>query len=166
MTNRYDYQVVRLWQENAESFLTAGVCLVPLAPLTIVNEQDLPALIDRMADRINREPSPRAAKLWTATYLLLGLRFPDDLTFSLLDGVQKMQESTTYQRILREGRVEGRILAVRELIFEHGRMRFAEPDAATVDAVEAIQDFDHLKALHDRAYDLNVHNWDELLAIE
>jgi hypothetical protein len=170
LTNRYDYQVVRLWQENAESFLTAGICLVPLAPLTNVSENDLPVLITRMADRINQEPPARAAKLWTATCLLMGLRFPDDLTFSLLEGVQKMQESTTYQRILREGRAEGltegRILGVRELIFRHGRRRFAQPDAATIAAVEAIHDFDQLKALLDRAYDPNVHDWNELLAVE
>jgi predicted transposase YdaD len=174
LTNRYDYQVVRLWQENAESFLTAGICLVPLAPLTNVSGQDLPALINRMADRINQEPPARAAKLWTATYLLMGLRFPDDLTFSLLEGVQKMQESTTYQRILREGRNEGRaegrnegrILGVRELIFENGRRRFAEPDAATIAAVEAIEDFDQLKTLLDRAYSPNVHDWDELLTVK
>jgi hypothetical protein len=54
----------------------------------------------RMADRINREPRPRAAKLWTATCLSMSLRFPDDLTFSLLEVVQTLQESTTYQNVL------------------------------------------------------------------
>ena len=31
-TNRYNYQVVRLWQEDPEPYLTAQVNLVPLAP--------------------------------------------------------------------------------------------------------------------------------------
>ena len=71
-TNRYDYQMVRLWQENVEPFLNVGVGLVPLAPLTDVSEADLPQIVGRMAGRINAEPRPRAAKLWTATYLFMG----------------------------------------------------------------------------------------------
>jgi predicted transposase YdaD len=172
LTNRYDYQVVRLWNEDVESFLSAGVGLVPLAPLTAVSEQELPSVITRMADRINREPRPRAAKLWTATCLLMGLRFPDDLTFSLLEGVQTMQESTTYQKILRDGRAEGlaqglaagEILTAQRFILSHGRKRFAEPGVATVAAIKAIQNVVQLEALLERAYDPNVHNWDELLS--
>jgi hypothetical protein len=90
LTNRYHSDVVRLWRERPEAYLTAGIGLVPLAPLTDVTEPDLPGLINRMADRINREPRPRAAKLWTATCLLMGLSFSDDVTLSVLEGVQKM----------------------------------------------------------------------------
>ena len=32
LTNRYNYRVVRLWGEDPEPYLTAGVNLVPLAP--------------------------------------------------------------------------------------------------------------------------------------
>ena len=60
-----------------------------------------------MAARINSEPRPRSAKLWTATYLLMGLCYSEELVSRLLEGVQDMQESTTYQAILREGRNEG-----------------------------------------------------------
>ena len=82
-TNRYNYRVVRIWQEDPEPYLTAGVNLVPLAPLTDVPEaEDLPGLVQRMADRINAEPQPRAAKLWTATYLLMGLRFAEEWRIS------------------------------------------------------------------------------------
>ncbi len=144
--------------------------LVPLAPLADVQEQDLPGLVARMADRINREPRPRADMLWTATYLLMGLRFSDDVTYSLLEGIQNMQESTTYQRILREGREEGLkkglqegILAVQRLALRLGRRRFSEPDAATIAQIEAIQDIDRLEALVDRALDPDVHDWDQLL---
>src|SRR5208337_3377028 len=34
---------------------------------------------------------------WAATYLLMGLRYSDELTDSLLEGVQNMHESTTYE---------------------------------------------------------------------
>ena len=38
-TNRYNYRVVRLWGEDPEPYLTAGVNLVPLAPLTNVRAE-------------------------------------------------------------------------------------------------------------------------------
>ena len=98
-TNRYHYQVVRLWREPAESFLTASVGLVPLAPLADVTESELPEVGRRMADRINREPSPRAAKLWTATYLLMGLRYPDGLADQILEGVQAMHASAGHEAV-------------------------------------------------------------------
>jgi predicted transposase YdaD len=83
--------------------LTARVVLVPLAPLTDVSEDALPDLIRRMTARIDSEPPLQALKLWTATCILMGLRYPSELVNRLLQGVQNMKESTTYQAILQEG---------------------------------------------------------------
>ena len=170
-TNRYDYHVVRLWQENVEQFLSVGVGLVPLAPLTDVAEADLPQLVGRMAKRINAEPRPRAAKLWTATYLLMGLRYSDEMTDSLLEGIQLMQESTTYQKILREGRDEGRkeglnqgrIAEAQRLLLLQGEIRFGVPDATTRSAVEATQDLERLERLSKHILDSDLHDWERLL---
>jgi hypothetical protein len=158
-TNRYNYQVVRLWQESVEPFLTSGIGLVPLAPLTGLSEDELPGVIQRMADRINREPRPRAAKLWTAAYLLMGLRYTDELTFSLLEGVQVMHESTTYRRIINDGRLE----EARRLILRQGTKRFHEPDAEAVAALEAIRDIDRLEAIGERILDPDIRDWEDLL---
>jgi predicted transposase YdaD len=166
-TNRYDYRVVRLWQKDVESFLNAGIGLVPLAPLTDVPAADLPQLVGRMAERINAEPRPRAAKLWTATYLLMGLRYSDELTDSLLEGVQTMQESTTYQKILREGRNEGqkagRITEAQRLLLLQGEIRFGVPEARTRSAIKAIQDIERLERMSKRILDADIHDWDGLL---
>ena len=75
LANRYNYRVVRLWQEEPDPFLTGGVNLVPLAPLTKVAKARLPRLVGRMAGRINAEPKPRADKLWFAAYVLMGWRY-------------------------------------------------------------------------------------------
>jgi predicted transposase YdaD len=163
--------VVRLWQEDPEPCLTAGVNLVPLAPLTNVSEADLPAVVRRMADRINREPRPKAAKLWTATYLLMGLRCSEELVSQLLEGFQTMRESTTYQAILREGRQEGviegraqgRIAGEQRMLLRLGTKQFGEPDPATLAAIEAIQDMVRLEALFDRALNPEIHTWNDLL---
>ena len=53
-----------------------------------------------MASRINADPELRAAKLWTAACLLTGLCYSEELVSQLLEGVQNMRESTTYQAIL------------------------------------------------------------------
>jgi hypothetical protein len=67
LTNSYNYRVVRLWREDPDPYLTAGLNLVPLAPLADAKVEAIPAVIERMAARINAEPEHRAAKLWTAT---------------------------------------------------------------------------------------------------
>jgi hypothetical protein len=167
LTNRYHYRVVRLWQENPEDYLSAEVGLVPLAPLTNVAEVDLPEVVRRMAGRINVEPRPRAAKLWTATYLLMGVRYPDDVVNQLLEGIQTMRESSTYQAILREGRQEGRqegrVEGEQKLLLRMGTKRFGKPNAATVAEIEAVRDIDRLENLGERILDPGIRDWDELL---
>jgi predicted transposase YdaD len=130
-TNEYNYRVVRLWQEDPEQYLTAGVDLVPLVTLTNVTEDGLHALVPRMAERIYAEPEDRATKLWTATYLLMGLRFEQSLASQLLEGVQNMRESTTYQAISEEGRDEGRTSEAQRLLLMRGEIPFGPPDEGT-----------------------------------
>ena len=180
LTNRYDYRVVRLWQEDPEPYLNGGLAVVPLAPLTNVAEADLPALVDRMHERIGPEPTIHARILWGATYLLMGFRFDEDLVGHLLEGVIPMlAESSTYQKILRDGRREGhqegrqegrqeglregQILGERRLLIRQGTRKFGEPDAATVAAIDAILDPDRLVALGERIIDANVLTWADLL---
>ncbi len=159
LTNRYNYRVVRLWTEDPEPYLSGGIALTPLAPLTSLPEAALPGVLRRMADRINKEPRPRAAKLWTATYLLMGLRYSDELAFQLLEGIQTMRESTTYQAIVREGRVAGE----QQMILRLGTKRFGEPDSATVAAIEAIHDVNRLESLGERILEPQIQGWDALL---
>jgi predicted transposase YdaD len=97
----------------------------------------------------------------------------------LLEGVHDMQESTTYQAILREGREkgreegsekgreegreEGRIAGEQRLLIRLGAKRFGEPDASTVTAIEAIQEIDRLEALGERILDPHLLDWKGLL---
>ena len=136
-----------------------------------MSEPELAGLVQRMRARIDPVPSPLAAKLWTATYLLMGLRYPDDLVASLLEGVQTMHQSTTYQRILREGRQEGRqegldegrVGEARRFLRRLGTHRFGEPDPAVAATLDGIQDVDLLEALGERALLPDLKGWDDLL---
>ena len=172
LTNRYNYRVIRLWGEDPEPYLTAGVNLVPLAPLANIAMPALPGLVERMAARINAEPRPRSEKLWTATFLLMGLCYSEELVSRLLEGVQNMQESTTYQAILREGRnkgleegrEEGRIAEAQHFLVRVGTKRIGKPNSAIVAAIEAIRDVERLESLGDRIVEPDVRDWESLLA--
>ncbi len=166
-TNQYNYRVVRMWDEDPEPYLTSGINLVPLAPITNVTEDELPGLVKRMEGRINAEPRSSASKLWTATYVLMGLRYSKEVASHLLEGVHAMQESTTYQAILSEGRkeglVEGHITGERQVLIRLGTKKFGPPDTAILAAIEAIRDVDRLEALSERMLDSDVRDWNSLL---
>ena len=73
-----------------------------------------------------------------------------------------MRESSTYQAILEEGRVEGEIRGARRLVLELGTNKFGPPDATTVTTLERIGD---LNILHRLAVGvLQAWTWEELLA--
>jgi hypothetical protein len=163
LTNWYHYRVVRLWEEDPEDYLNAGIAVVPLAPLTNVSRADLPGVVHRMRQRIDAEPRPRANTLLTVAYFLMGLRYPDDLVQQLLGGVKDMIESATYRKVLNDGLQEGRILGERRLLLRVGTKKFGEPDAAIVAALDAIQDADRLEALGLRIIDADVRGWEDLL---
>ncbi len=159
----FRYQVLRVWKRPAETFLAGGLGTIPLAPLSDVPTATLPGVIHRMDERLMREAAPAdAAKLWAATYILMGLRYPDDFAAELLKGVRTMKESTTYQAILAEGRAEGQAVEARKILLHLGGKRFGPPDVRTRTAIEAIADVERLEQLTERL--LDVSSWEELLA--
>jgi predicted transposase YdaD len=80
-----------------------------------------------------------------------------------------MQESTTYQAILREGRneglIEGRIAGEQQVLIRQGTKKFGTPDAATLADIEAIRDIERLEALCERILDADVRDWNSLLSV-
>jgi predicted transposase YdaD len=87
-----------------------------------------------------------------------------------------MQESTTYQAILRQGRdeglidgrneglIEGRIAGEQQLSIRLGTKKFGKPDPSILAAIEAIRDVERLGALGERIIDPDIHDWDSLLS--
>jgi hypothetical protein len=70
-----------------------------------------------------------------------------------------MRESTTYQRILQDGRNE----EARRLVIRQGTKRLGTPDPTFVITIEGIQEIDILESLLDRTRDPNVRDWKTLL---
>jgi predicted transposase YdaD len=175
----YSYRVVRIWERPVEELLTGGLGTLPLAPLAKVEPAALPGVVRRMEERIEREAAPaEAGALWTATYVLMGLRYPRELTATLLRGVRAMKESVTYQAILEEGREvglelgreigreegreEGRVQEARALLLRLGERRFGPPSAEVQAAVAAVATVERLEALSEQL--LDAESWEELLA--
>lgn len=164
---RFRYEIVRLWQQPVETYLSGGLGTLPLAPLCDVTRTALPGVIRGMEERVEREASPgEAATLWTSTYILMGLRYPAGFAAQLLQGVRAMKESATYQAILdegrSEGREEGRVEEARRMLLLLGGERFGPPDARVRAALDAMDSVEQLERLSQRL--LKVESWDELLA--
>jgi hypothetical protein len=70
-----------------------------------------------------------------------------------------MRDSTTYQAILRDGRIIGG----QRILIRLGTLKFGKPDGATLVTIEAIRDFELLEAMCERILDANVRDWAEVL---
>ncbi len=83
---------------------------------------------------------------------------------------ETMQTDASRQREIRrsigdeifdEGRVEGRVEALRGSILRQGKKRFGAAPTETVDALNTINDVESLEQLSDRLLDVN--SWVELM---
>ncbi len=170
----FDYQLIRTWELPVGRVLAGGLGTLPLAPIAAVTRAEVPAVVRAMRDRLDREVDPPvAADLWTATDILMGLRYSLPVIRVLLQGVQAMRESASYQRILSEGRdegrVEGRVEGVvkgvvqgeRNGLIRAGTRKFGSPNPTVLARIAAVDDADELDRLIGRVFDVS--GWDELL---
>ncbi len=159
---QFPYEVVRMWQRPVEPFLDGGLGLLPLATLCQLPEP-LPEALRKVVREIDRRLAQeidhaQAVRLMTAAFILTGMRVAKEDLASIYRGVRIMHESTAYDVILDEGRIEGQI----RLLFRLGRKRFGQPDAQTEAELSAIKDSERLDRMADAI--LTVGSWQELLA--
>jgi predicted transposase YdaD len=157
------YEVIRVWQIPVEKLLTGGTGTLALAPISNVAAGEVRGVIRRMKERLSGPRAPRrAADVWAATYVLLGLRYSDEFAHALFEEVLGMEQSATYQAIVRRGREEGRAEGERRLLLLQGETKFGAPDAATRAVLEATTELAQLEALGVRL--VSAGSWQELLA--
>ena len=100
----FDYDLVRVWTLPADQLLAGPLGTLPLAPVSAVDRAAVPGVIREIRRRLDREvPPPVASELWSATSILMGLRYNKPDVETLLRGVRQMRESVTYQAIVEEG---------------------------------------------------------------
>ena len=158
----FRYQIIRVWQLPVEPLLTGGLGLLPLAPISATSEGDLPGVVERMKQRLSRpEVRAQASGVWTATYVLLGLRYPTNVAQQLLREVMAMEESTTYQAIIGKGREMGKLEELRRTILLQGVEKFGRAPRPVATAIESVGDIERLEQLAVRL--MHATGWDELL---
>jgi predicted transposase YdaD len=162
----FRYRVMRIWQVPVDEVLNGPLGVLPIAPLANLGEAALPDVIRTMEERIRSEATTAdAEEIWTSVYLLMGMRYTTALVIELLQGVMGMQESVTYQHILREGEAKGEARGeasgIRKTILRIGAHRFGPPTQEVMDRLEALDSVEALQAISDRF--LEVETWDELL---
>jgi hypothetical protein len=173
------YAIVRVWERPVDEFLNSAPNLLPLAPLAAVNPAELPSVFRRMDSRIAAEVAAADAKeLWTSVFVLMGLRYDRGLAEKLVQGVQGMKESVTYQWIveqgiqeglekgmeegLEKGREKGELQEARKLLLRLGRRRLGEPGAGIIETMQSIESLQSLEDLTERI--LDVETWSDLFA--
>jgi len=161
------YEVVRIWERPVEELLNGGIGVLPLAPLADVPRARLPEIVRRIDQRFAEVVPPTdVGDLWSATMVLMGLRYDSTEVRQLLRGARGMRESSTYQAILEEGRVEGevrgRVSEARHDLLELGTEKFGPPDSATIATLEGLDRLDVLRGLLRGV--LRASTWEELLA--
>lgn len=157
----FRYDVLRVWERPAAEFLRGPLGLLPLAPIADVREAELPAVVGAMKARLEPDEA-QAARLWAATYLLMGLRYDRALATILLSGVRQMEQSTTYQAIIERGAAQGALAEARSLLLLLGEDKFGAPGPDVTAAVGAISDKSRLERLARRVS--TAATWDDLLA--
>jgi predicted transposase YdaD len=170
----FAHDVIRVWQLPAEGLPTAGLPVLPLAPVSDVAAERLPEILAAVAQRLKREAEPGLMEtLWAATKVLMGLNYPDEQIDQLTEGVTNMilgirgiQESSVYQAIHAKGeakgRAEGEAKGIAKSLIRMGSKRLGQPDERVKAAILEMTDQEQLNRLIDRVMDAAT--WDDLLS--
>jgi len=161
---------VRVWELSPDELLQ-NFATMPLAPVANVSEDQLPGVIDHIKQQMKlvTEPS-RVGELWTSVRVLMGLKYERAFVNRLLQEVQGMEESTTYQEIKQSGVAEGVVMGVvKGRIEEAGRIllrlgsrKFGTPPTPNeLSIIQSTKSPEQLEALMDQLEAAS--SWTELL---
>jgi predicted transposase YdaD len=168
----FRYGVVRLWEVPANRVLAGGLATLPLALLCDLSTTSAENVVRSVAERIEGEGQPEERKkLWASAYLLAGLRYAPDIVDRMLEkAVTQMKESSTYQKILEDGRAEGMALGEergreegeRALFLRLARLRLGEPSERALRVIESASR-ETIEVWAEALY--KVETWQELIPI-
>ncbi len=103
-TTHHEYQVIRLWEEDPNIFLS-DPALLPLASLAATSQPE--ELLNQVAQQLNKIESVQQKQEVSAyVQILAGLKFSQPILHRLFRE-NAMRESVIYQEIVQVGREEG-----------------------------------------------------------
>jgi hypothetical protein len=123
----------------------------------------LPTVIEQVRSRLSTEFSDQQAKeFFLAMRVLMGLKYDEQMTETLVQSIVEMEDSVEWQKIFRQGLNRGVVEGERLLLLRPGTQKFGAPSDAIRLKLEAIQDAGEISQLGMKL--LRVSNWDELFA--
>jgi hypothetical protein len=107
--HRFSYNVLRMWEQSMECVLAGGVGMWPLALLSNDACGHLDEIVPRMDAELRAHSLTESLRqtVLLSSYILLGLRYDDAEILPGFLRIQGMEESSTYQAIVRKGRLQG-----------------------------------------------------------
>lgn len=159
----HQFRVIRLWEEPVEIFLsTSG--LLPLAVLSRATDKE--SLLAQVVQELEQiSDRTEQSNLVAATSILAGLELDEQVIRRLMRS-PVMRESTMYQSILREGRIEGRTDGERALVLRLLTRKLGSLSPALTTKVSALN-LESLEALGEALLDFtrveDLESWLELL---
>jgi predicted transposase YdaD len=185
IVSTFRYPINRVWEFEAESILEGDLAILPIASLANIPDEEVPAVLERVDERITRETKPSTAStIMTASLLLAGMRIDQDQIEQLkgrLSSMNVLRESSFYQMIVEEGKSaglaegrkqgikegieegikEGRLEEARKLLLEVGKVKFGPPNASIRKSIKAIDDLERIHRSIRRI--LKATDWKDLL---
>lgn len=162
---RFQYTVVRVWQESVADLLAAGPGIAPLALLTDEANADLSTAFERYWSRLRSEALPRNVEqsILSSLFVLCGLRHDPHRIEELYRNLSMtLEDSTTYQLILTRGELRGQVREAQSTILRLGVKRFGPASEAVQATVRGLANHEHLQRIADRLFDAA--SWEDLLA--
>lgn len=154
----FPYEVIYVWKLDPQQLLSGGIGTLALAPISNVHPGEVRGIIREMKTRLSTTSARRSRDVLAAAYVLMGLRYSEAFAQALFEEVLGMEESTTYQGIIRRGRVE----EARQILLQLGEQKFHTlPSATGQERLESIEDVSELEGLLLRLRDAD--SWEELL---
>ena len=175
----FRYEVVRLWKQPPDPFLTGGLNLLPLATLCRMPkekplEESLREVIREIDRRLVQECEyARAVRLMNAAFILTGMRVEKETLGPLFEGVTVMHKTSAYDQMVGEGMAigekrgiaigqkEGEVRTLQRTLLKMGIRKFGEPDGATKETLTAIEDAERLDRFVDAFQTAT--SWQDLL---
>ncbi len=165
----FRYRIERVWERSVDYWLQSGLGLAPLALLTDEANLEMESSLDRLRESlVKRNLDDRTLKsLLGSTYVLCGLRHDKVRIESLFRRLSMlMEESTTYQAILEEGREkglsQGLSQGLRRILLRLGSKKFGTPTPSVATELQRVTELARLELLTDRILDAT--SWDELFS--
>jgi predicted transposase YdaD len=147
------YGVLRVWELPVEQLLNGGLGLLPLAPISNIAAAEVPDVLRRLNERLQRMAQPALAEdLWMSTGILMRMRYSEEFLAMLPEVLRAMRESPIFHIFARE--------EARKILLMQGSKRFGPADVIVTTAVNGINDLEELERLSERL--LDVHSWQEL----